>query len=283
MITVRLKGGLGNQMFQYACGLQHSEIKGGMLQLDETETQKRPQHGGATIANWNIPQQVGRIRSGPVLNFKLSISRRLRNHCRPFPDILVQPDQDHVDLSAEGDALYLEGYWQSEHYFEKISETLRMHFTPNYELPETATEFIRRAGTCESVAIHVRRGDYASDPQATRVHGTLGRDYYQSAISYMRSQLTSPTFFVFSDDHRAASDMLSTENTFMVSDTGDIPNTDLHLVRSCKHQIIANSSFSWWGAWLNRNTKKIVIAPKRWFRDPTRSTVNLLPKPWIKI
>ena len=140
-------------------------------------------------------------------------------------------------------------------------------------------------GACNAVSLHVRRGDYAADPVVMAMHGVCSLDYYARAVEYVLERVSKPVFFLFSDDPDWVRDHLKVRGSMRVVDQNgpDSGSEDLRLMVQCKHHIIANSTFSWWGAWLNANPDKLVIAPKRWFADGSLNTSDLLPTNWVKM
>jgi hypothetical protein len=134
-----------------------------------------------------------------------------------------------------------------------------------------------------SVAVHVRRGDYVSNEAASKTHGLTGVDYYRAAVEQISKKVVRPNLYVFSDDPNWCKDNLAFKQaTTYVAHNSDGAE-DLRLMRLCRHNIIANSSFSWWGAWLNENPAKQVIAPQTWFADSIHNTKDLIPSTWQKI
>jgi hypothetical protein len=147
-------------------------------------------------------------------------------------------------------------------------------------------EMAHRIGGEESaVSIHVRRGDYVSDAGTNRFHGTCSVDYYHDAVDRISGFAPASHFFVFSDGIDWAKENLRLRQpvTYVDFNDGEKNYEDLRLMSLCKHHIIANSSFSWWGAWLNPNPDKIVIAPKKWFNDPSINTDDLIPNSWLRL
>jgi hypothetical protein len=140
---------------------------------------------------------------------------------------------------------------------------------------------VRIAG-CNAVSLHVRRGDYVSNPDSSRVHGLCGADYHQAAVRRIAEVVPQPHLFVFSDDPQWAAGNLHLDHPATIVTGNDTRRDyeDLHLMSLCKHHIVANSSFSWWGAWLDTNPDKIVIAPERWFAHEQHDTRDLLPPTW---
>jgi len=180
--------------------------------------------------------------------------------------------------------LYLEGYWQSENYFASIREILLEDFLMRTSSNATNSKFLEQIKESNSVSVHVRRGDYASDPQTSKLYACCTTDYYKAATEIINKRVKNARFFVFSDDPDWAESNLSFENQVVVrGNTADNGQEDLHLMQNCRHNIIANSSFSWWGAWLNQNPDKIVIAPKTWINLPDIDTRDATPKNWLRI
>ena len=136
-----------------------------------------------------------------------------------------------------------------------------------------------------SVSIHVRRGDYLTNPVTFQTHGLCDIDYYKKAIDEILDLVDKPHFFIFSDDQSwAKSNIIFGAPTDYVMHNNSLKNyEDLRLMSYCRHHIIANSSFSWWGAWLGNNPEKIVIAPKKWFNDPKIDTTDLIPDTWLRL
>ena len=191
---------------------------------------------------------------------------------------------DHDILNLSDDAC-LDGYWQNEKYFKDIADVIKDDFTIKIEPDEKNKDLLSQIKNCNAVAIHVRRGDYATNPQTANYHGACGLDYYEKCVDLVAKKMNSPHFFVFSDDPKWTIENLKIDfSTTYISNNGqDKGCEDLRLMKHCKHFIIANSSFSWWGAWLSNNPNKIVLAPKRWFRKEDIDTKDLIPEGWIRI
>jgi len=188
------------------------------------------------------------------------------------PEILDLPDQT-----------YLDGYFQSEKYFNDIEKILRKEFTLKDPLPQKAAEIAKQIRATESVSLHVRRGDYITNKAASNFHGICDLDYYRKAINFIQHKIPTPLFYIFSDDPAWVKENLPlpTSATFM-ADHVDKDYIELILMGYCKHNILANSSFSWWGAWLNENPNKLVVAPINWFKDPGINTNDLIPNNWTR-
>jgi len=181
------------------------------------------------------------------------------------------------------DNTYLCGYWQSELYFQDISEIVRREFQPAVPWSQRNLQLAAEISTINSVALHVRRGDYVNDESVRDVHGICSQEYYQTCMRQIECVIGTPHYYVFSDDPQWARNNIKTSFPKTVVDHNDSEDAifDIKLMSLCKHNIIANSSFSWWGAWLNTNPDKMVFAPSKWF---CRKQANdLLPHSWIVI
>jgi hypothetical protein len=192
---------------------------------------------------------------------------------------------------ALGRSISLYGYFQSECYFSDIAEKLRDYFQPRDELSSQAMAMANAIACSEMpVSVHIRRGDYVKSAETARVHGALGVAYYKKALQVLQGALACRvTVFVFSDDSvdsEAVLDFVPHDNIVHVRGDPDRPWEDMALMARCRHHVIANSSFSWWGAWLNRSPDKIVIAPRQWFTPGElrqRNTCDLYPPGWILV
>lgn len=287
-------GGLGNQMFQYAAGrrlaLQHrAELKLDLSFLQEnvdviTVRNYELGHLGirvsiATSDEVSALTGIGENRIKRILRKFISKSNPGHRHIHEpyfhfYPDLLDAPDNS-----------YLEGYWQSERYFKDVDNIIRNEFSVVTKPDACNVEMAERIGSANSVSIHIRRGDYVSSNVINSYHGVCSTEFYRNAVKIVAERVTSPHFFVFSDDPLWAKEnfRLSYETTYLDHNGSDKGYEDLRLMSLCRHCIVANSSFSWWGAWLCGNPDKIVIAPRRWFNVPDLNTDDLLPESWIRI
>jgi len=288
MFVVQLIGGLGNQMFQYALGRALSLKFGVPLKLDISAYRTYRLHGYALSAlriveDYASDEEVQMLRlafeARPLVERLL---RRIMPRRRWVRERGFGFDATVLETSPPA---YLEGYWQSERYFKSCVEVLRREFQLRAKLDIANSEMGKRMSECESVALHVRRGDYVSDPTTNAVHGVCSMEYYEHAIALANARLVKPSFFIFSDDLAWAKDNLRTACPSEFVDINDPSRgyLDLHLMARCRHQIIANSTLSWWGAWLNPSATKMVIAPKRWFRRNDMDTRDLIPDGWLTI
>ena len=287
MIVVKLMGGLGNQMFQYAAGRALSVKHAVPLFLDENFLNKDPK--GAYVQRSPELHQL-KIKANVADRLTLKNFERdgfwdkLFQKKSSAPDVLFEGDGLNSDFFKVGSHVYLNGFWQSESYFGSCRDLLLREFQPNYNLSEIAGEFLEKIKSKNSVSLHVRRGDYVSHAGANKFHGVMGSDYYSKAIDLMQQKAGTCHFFIFSDDINWCKQNFSQlgEVTF-VDINGKYSSVDLFLMKVCKHHIIANSSYSWWGSWLCENPDNITVAPATWLLDKNVSTEKLYCKNWIKI
>ncbi|MDP3402495.1 MAG: alpha-1,2-fucosyltransferase [bacterium] len=285
MIIVALKGGLGNQMFQYALGRKLALVTGDALALDLSQLDRAIEVGDVhrpfalgtfpIKASVATPEEIARIKHPYGLLSKL---------VRWFSSKVLR--QMHVGwepgvLTGSGDR-YFDGYWQSPKYCEAIRPALLEDFTAALS-PEART-LAHGIGETDSVSIHVRRGDYVANPMVRVMYGPCSLDYYARAVREIEERVLNPSWFVFSDDIAwVRKNLQLPKDTTYVSGQSISDVEELMLMAACKHAVIANSSFSWWGAWLNRNTKKVVVAPLPWFDTRTDGHKDLIPASWIRI
>ena len=291
MVIVQLIGGLGNQMFQYAMAKRLAVLKDTLLKFDITLFKnygdRQYDLGCFNIKeNFASQEEICRLRGPynkkiPWKTFKL-INRAKPVHMRSyFKEKQFNFDPEVFKVSGD---VYVEGYWQSEKYFKDIKHTIREDLQFKTEPDPANKEMADLILNLNSVSVHIRRGDYVSDPEVKKVHGTCSMDYYNNAVENMLEKIKNPHFFVFSDDPAWVLKNLKINHpiTFINKNSGKAFE-DLRLISYCRHHIIANSSFSWWGAWLSKNPHKIVIAPKKWFNDPCINTEDLVPESWNKL
>lgn len=294
LVIAKVFGGLGNQMFQYAAGRTLADRLRLPMEIDTRASDREgAAHNGFELSRVFLVDPVhATARSvGKLLGWRSPrtvqrVLRRLRmpSLCEPY---VPEP---HFHYWRAFDELrgpcYLDGYWQSFLYFSPNVAQLRTDF--RFRLPfdgENARIADQIAAAPDSVSIHVRRGDYVASGKAASHHGTASIDYYQAAVALVATRLTgAPRLFVFSDDIAWARSHLALpdDTVFVAHNTGADSHFDMRLMSCCRHNIIANSSFSWWAAWLNPNSEKIVIAPSRWVLAPY-DTTTLTPPSWTRI
>jgi hypothetical protein len=303
VITVSLIGGLGNQMFQYAAGKALAERHRVPLALDISGFRNyalRP----FLLDRLQVPEAICAVQAEPAkgatenfarAKWKGRIDRLLVQV--GLPKLMSSPHEYrephfHYDPAFEalGPRTALFGYFQSERYFSSIAENLRDWFSPREPLGNVAAAALKRIETSRlPVSVHVRRGDYL-EPGTHEVHGILGESFYCQVFDRLERVIgREAELFIFSDDPAAAERVLSfVPGSRMNHVRGDPerPWEDMALMARCRHHVIANSSFSWWGAWLNPSPEKVVFAPRAWFA-PTelskRNTGDLYPPNWILI
>ena len=285
MIISHINGGLGNQMFQYAAGRTLAHLNKTYIKLDTSSYSENKLRSFDLLSfNANIgfatKEEISSLL--PVHNFEKAFQYltplKKRSYYREKE---FRFDKKVLDL---GRNVYLKGYFQSEKYFLPAKDIIISEFTFKKELVKNIQDFSVSLKKQGSVSVHIRRGDFDKDPVTTDYHGTLDISYYNSAIELARSKIPNATFYFFSDNIDWVKENLSISNAVFVS--GNITKNhleDLYLMSKCQHNIIANSSFSWWGAWLNESPGKIVIAPDKWFNKGPKDTQDLLPEKWIKI
>jgi hypothetical protein len=304
MITVSLIGGLGNQMFQYAAGKALAERHGVGLALDLSGFQNDvlrsflldrlcvPAADLASVRLAGVEKPASHfVRSLWLQRIDRVLSLAGLPKLAPSPDQYREP-HFHYDPAFEtlGSQTSLFGYFQSERYFASIAESLRGWLSPREPLGEAAAAALARIEASRlPISVHVRRGDYLNRGTA-EFHGIVDEPYYREALARLEAEVGGETeLFVFSDDAAAAEQVLHfVPRSRLIHVRGDPqrPWEDMALMARCRHHVIANSSFSWWGAWLNRSTDKIVVAPRAWFAAEVlkkRSTADLYPPDWLLV
>lgn len=292
MIITRLKGGLGNQMFQYAAGYSLSRENNSKLLVDgsflyesandNTITPRQFELNSFGIEDDNLKYgRVNRIRK--IIKSRLYQAVQSRSRFLPwkyFHEKQFSYDPDFFKLTGN---VYLEGYWQSEKYFIKYREELRAKFQSILPLSEKSEALINYLRKNFTVSVHIRRGDLISNPGAAAYHGICDDEYYLNALQQLRSRHPFIKVIVFSDEPEYVREKMQfLEPEVIVDWNGNRGSEDLQLMKHCSHHIIANSSFSWWGAWLNPSGDKEVFAPRRWFLNDTY-TGSLIPAEWKRI
>jgi hypothetical protein len=290
MVITNLIGGLGNQMFQYAAGRALSLERNVSLRLDISGFENYGLHQGFELQRvFNCPAEIASeadVRGILGWQYSSSIRQLLsRPSMAAFRrEELVVESHFHYwqEIKNVPNDCYLTGYWQSEKYFLEVTTQMRGDFSFRLPLENQNAELAKQINQVNAVSLHVRRGDYAHNPKTTETHGLCSLDYYQAAIQYVSERVTPPHFFVFSDDISWVKSNLKIDFPCEYVDHNHRAESynDMLLMSMCQHHIIANSSFSWWGAWLNPSGEKIVVAPKHWFANQT-DIQDLLPQGWV--
>jgi hypothetical protein len=295
MIVVVMRGGLGNQMFQYAAGRALAERNGVLLLLDTTLMRDRLPR--KQITRYNLDLDIFGVK--PSLTSLAKVANEL-----PVPGVWLALDFALVGAYAvtgarkllrESDyaagrekflaarTATLWGYWQSEKYFEDIKTEIRKEFHFVQPLTGEAARIAKDIRNKNSVSLHVRRGDYTFSKYA-KIYGGTDLAYYERAMAHVAKEMKSPHFFVFSNDVAWCEENLKSPfpMTYVPSSAaGPKAAFHLELMSLCKHNIIANSTFSWWGAWLNENKGKIVVAPADWYANGISH--DIVPEAWTKL
>ncbi len=294
MIIVRLMGGLGNQMFQYAIARRLAQANVAEVKFDAgwfenipaSATARKYELGAFGIAcDVATPGELRAARGFEIPpHFPRLLKRGLKAIGRGERDGWIREKHFHFDpaiLGLRGD-VYLDGYWQSEKYFADIAETLRGEFTLKREPDGVNRRLLEEIGACEAVSLHVRRGDYVTNKGIGEVHGALPLAYYRAAVARIADSTIDPKFYVFSDDPDWVKDNLKISgSTTYVDHNGPADACeDLRLMSACRHHVVANSSFSWWGAWLDNKAGKQVVAPHKWFASEAIDISDLIPAAW---
>lgn len=296
MVTVLLRGGLGNQMFQYAAGLGFAKKYGARLALDTALLNDRFPRRQITFRTYDLDV----FALTPKFTTLSKISSKI-----PVPGLwiaadlaliwlrdafgiqkIIKGEQERFfgpDVSRAGGNVVLWGFWQTPKYFVGAETEVRSAFRFHHALQGKAVDIAREIERTNAVALHVRRADYLL-PKYKGLYGDTDVGYYEKAVRYVAGRVKDLTFFVFSDDIAWCKEHFHFPlPTTFVDRSSEGPKSSFHLqlMSLCKHNIIANSSFSWWGAWLNRNPRKIVVAPKQW-TSASRSD-DVIPESWIRI
>ena len=283
MIIIKIMGGLGNQMFQYAVyeKLKYlgKDVKVDISSFYEQDDLRKYELGG--FENLQLQQaEEDEIEHylHPETIWK-KILRKVFRLDRKIYNLNSMAYDKKIYFIKEG---YVSGFWQSEKYFSDIEKVIRQRFEfPKIQDAENE-KFLSMIHQTHSVSIHVRRGDYLSETNQ-KIYGRICTlDYYKKAIRYFEEKYEDVTFFVFSNDLEWAKENLEMKNAcFVDCNTEETAIYDMYLMSECRQNIIANSSFSWWGAWLNGHKEKEVIAPSKWLN--TVDVKDIWCEGWMKL
>lgn len=289
-MIVRATIGLGNQLFQYAYA-KALQKKGRKVEIDificEGEEYQNGSQGGYQLDKYDIDIKSSQEKGNNKF-YRNNLLLNLLSKALPQLKIKIREKDFTFDsklLNISGNK-YVEGYFQSQQYFQNIRDTLLQQLVIKQDLSEYTQSIEKKISNSEnSCSIHVRRGDYIDDDRA-QVFGSCGMSYYAQAVRIINDKYKGTKFFIFSDDINWVVENLKIDNAVYVnSKEKRIPHEDIHLMSLCDNNIIANSSFSWWGAWLNKNDTKTVIAPKIWFaKDKSEArSQTIVCNEWIRI
>lgn len=291
MIEVRIKGGLGNQLFQYALGYSTARrlntklvqdisffpgqtlrgYKLNSLKTDFTKTENGSSSKKAELIKNKYLNKFLRIRDREVI----SLGKNRKYILETKSDMIGAVQSDCCKN------LYIDGYYQSEKYFKDYREDLIRQYMPAYEPEKEYTDALNIIQSCDSVAVHVRRGDFLkaqNDPNPN--HYLLDAPYYHNALSYSVSHIAEPTYFWFSDDIDWVKKNFGQHNNyhFVSLHTSHADIDEMMLMKNCHHIITANSTFSWWAAWLNEHVDAIRICPAKRYGNK-----EMIPESWVKV
>lgn len=288
MVVARIIGGLGNQMFQYAMARAVSLRLDTNFKLDVSGFKTYALHAYG-LNHFNVGGEFA-DKSEYIVGKPKTMLEHIK--MRMGWSIVLQ---NYLENGLEFDAkafelkndIYLDGYWQSERYFLDFEQKIREDFSFKTAPDSENQEYLDQINSVQAVSVHIRRGDYVNNPVINAIHGICDLDYYQRAIEFLRARLSSDAlhFFIFSDDPDWVRENVNfgTATTFVSHNDAAKNYEDMRLMSACKHHIIANSSFSWWGAWLNANPDKVVVAPKQWFKSDTHSSTDIVPDSWNRL
>jgi hypothetical protein len=293
VVISHLIGGLGNQMFQYAYGRSISALSGSvfLIDIDDLENRYNLHNGYELNRVFNVDVGIAtQLDLYSVLGWQaIKGVKRILSHQKAKiirkDSFVVEPKYGYLsNVKDVHKNCYLVGYWQSEKYFDATKKLIKSEFSFKNDITRENAAIKCAIDNCNSVSLHVRRGDYISNKKTNAVHGVCSIEYYQSAINYIDKNVLSPIYFIFSDDIEWVAKNIKIHSRVVYVDHNKCQNSfyDMQLMSFCKHNIIANSSFSWWGAWLNDNNNKIVLAPKKWYSDNDVHS-DLLPESWIRL
>jgi len=285
-------------MFQYATGFALALKNKNSQKIDITEYDKNstdtPRKFSLNVFNITSPialsEEIILVRKNNIWSKLINLINQkiLRKYYLDFhPDLFKK-----INIKIKkGGSIYLEGNFQSEKNFAEFSPQIRQEFTFKKEFfndkVKQLAEVIQKEN---SVSIHIRRGDYINDKKTNKYHGFCPTEYYKEAVVLIKQRVPSPVFYIFTDDEKWVSENFATPEfiklipTYVnISKNHLKDHEEMYLMSQCKHHIIANSSFSWWGAWLNKKSDKIVIAPEKWVSKKPNPHPNIIPETWIKI
>jgi Glycosyl transferase family 11 len=294
VIVTKLQGGHGNQLFQYATGRCLAMRLGVALFMDR--------RWFGTIGEGDTPRvyELDRYKLDqsffdPESFTLVEIAPRPSGLRRFLSRTPSKPWLEHYRQQGDGfdprvldlpDNSYLVGWWQDERYFGEIRATLLEEIELSDPLTGSGADWLRQIRNSVSVSLHVRRGDYVTNPATTKFHGVLGVPYYEAAVDRL-AELTRRRdleLFVFSNDIEWCKRHLGLPYPATFVESGGSGADDMRLMKHCRHHIVANSSFSWWGAWLSDHPEKVVIAPKNWFSDAqANAETEIVPRSWVRL
>lgn len=289
-VVVALQGGLGNQLFEYAAGVALAQRLGVELCLD-ISSYDDPRTRHYALAPFELPERVDRVDITPWRRgtwpdrIYRALARRLgtpRCGLSVFAEREPGFDARFHNLTKP---VLLDGYFQSPDYFADVAVSVRTRIASPRNMGEASKRVLREIEQTESICMHVRRGDYISNTSFNQFHGVCAQEYYLEALPLASEGMDIPHTFVFSDDPEWVKSNMRLPCAMTVVDVNaeDAAHEDLWLMAACKRFVIANSSLSWWAAWLGTAADKIVVAPRQWFANGTPEPYRLIPESWIRL
>ena len=284
MIYARIRGGLGNQLFQYSAARSLADSLNVSLGLDIREFDKNSPYK-MDLDNFNLradfsPSNL--IKHKKYDNKLTYLFDKLAGNQRViYKEPFLMFDKN---LCSNIDGTYLKGYWQSEKYFLKNKQNIMKDISFIRNPDKINNKQLKEINETISVSLHIRRGDYITNKTYNSIHGTCDLSYYNKAVDYLKKRIGKDIkVFAFSDDPSWVLENLKlpVDIKFINNNSHENNYEDLRLMLNCDHNIIANSSFSWWGAWLNQNPDKIVIAPKKWYANEQLQNPDIIPSSWL--
>jgi hypothetical protein len=293
MIIIELKGGLGNQMFQYAIASIIAQKKSATVLIDTNFFNKTNKTQGFTLRNFELSifnNPYIKASASEIAGFhQLSVISKLKkklglNYLKIYEEPSFGFQADALSIKTP---VYLKGYFQSYKYYIGNENYIKDIFSfPDDALDSVNVKIMLTIKNANSISIHIRRGDYVQDKVTQEFHGNCSFEYYLNAITLLTSNTSDFKLFFFSDDCDWVKEQfkdLACSKIFIDHNKNEDSWKDMFLMSCCKHNIISNSSFSWWAAWLNKNSEKRVIAPKKWFTAIEIGTNDLIPNEWIRL
>lgn len=289
-VKVSLYGGLGNQLFQYAAGFALAKRLNVPLVLDlswfeEVKSKEEITTRKFALAPFDLDVTATILDTHSFFSlFKSKLLQRLNltnGKSDTYHEKSFHFDSDFLKISCP---VHLNGYWQSYKYFDNVADELRQSIGQPKKLNVGNQAILDQISAVDAICLHVRRGDYVSNANAAGTHGLCNIDYYKKGLQALTENVAQPHCFIFSDDPEWVKNNmeLNCSSTIVDINGPDDVHYDLWLMASCKHFVIANSTLSWWAAWLGCFTEKIVVAPKQWFLTGDKSTDDLIPDTWIR-
>ena len=280
-------GGLGNQMAQYAFGKMVAIFTDMPLKFDTAYFRDKNKEHEYGLDKLSI-KGIEFATFFDIIRVKSPIPKYIPQPSSYFTEKTLAYDNSIVDKVNKmiflKESTYFDGYWLNERYFYMIRDTLIQSFMPTAQISEANKAIMTEIANTNSITIHIRRGNYVTKPNVSDFLGACDIVYYQRAIAYIEERIENPHYFIFSNDPAWAQENLKLKNpATLITNNANEPQEDLRLMSICKHFIIANSSFSWWSAWLSQNPDKIVVTPAPWFLNKQANEQFEIPTGWLKI